>query len=469
MCRRNLRWPASPKAPASEAALSETSAHPAPGANGRNGGGAMPFGQYERMLAVRYLFATRKDGGVALMSVIAFVGVMLAVAALIAVMSIMNGFRYELVSRLLGINGHIYVQAESLTLEEAQDVAARMRDLAGVEAAYPLVTGESAATGSGQQLSPVLVRGITPEDLHATEFLQQSLMLGSDQEFGVGPNGGNVVYVGRALAQDFGLGVGDSISLISPAMSQGPFGASMRPPKPYVIGDLIDTGLQDYDRVLVYMPLEQAQIFFDRRVAIDDVVIPLVDQVEVRLADADAVGAMRTNVQRALGARYFLSDWRDQNAALFNALQVERSAMRLILMLVVLIAALNIISGFTMLVRDKARDIAILRTVGVEKGSVMRVFLMSGFMLGGLGTLAGLALGVLFCVYIAPIQGFLESVFQRELFAAEVYGLTHLPALVDQGEVMIISAWGFAVSVLVTLIPAWFAARLDPVEALRYE
>lgn len=433
--------------------------------NGANGnGGALPFGQYERMLAVRYLFATRKDGGVALMSVIAFVGVMLAVAALIAVMSIMNGFRHELLSRLLGIDGHIYVQTIDmpLSLEMAQDVAAALRDVPGVTAAYPLVTGEALATGPGGVARPqlALVRGMTPRDVAETDFIQQSLMNGGSDEFGAGYNGGNVIYAGRRLAELLSVGVGDEMTLITPQGAQGLFGMTPRP-KAYVIGDYVDTGLEDYNRVIAYMPLDQAQLYFNKQGAID--------HIEVRVANADAVEITRAQIQRALGAGYSVTDWRDNNASLFNALQVERNAMRLILMLVVLIAALNIISGFTMLVRDKARDIAILRTVGVEKGSVMRVFLMSGFMLGGLGTLAGLALGTLFCIYIAPIQGFLEMVFQRELFAADVYGLTHLPALLDWNEVAIISAWGFAVSVLVTLIPAWFAARLDPVEALRYE
>lgn len=445
----------------------------APRRNGANGnGGAMPFGQYERMLAVRYLFATRKDGGVALMSVIAFVGVMLAVAALIAVMSIMNGFRHELLSRLLGIDGHIYVQMVDapLTLGDAQDVAGMLRDLPGVTAAYPLVTAEALATGPGGLTRPQLamVRGMTPEDVAGTEFIQQSLMNGGSPEFGAGRLGGDIIYAGRSLAELLGLGVGDAMTLVTVQGPQTIIGMTPRP-KAYTIGDYVDTGLEDYNRLIVYMPMDQAQIFFNKRIFQGDTEIRLIDHVEVRIADADAVDVMRTQVQRALGPRYLVTDWRDSRASLFNALQVERNAMRLILMLVVLIAALNIISGFTMLVRDKARDIAILRTVGVERRSVMRVFLMSGFMLGGLGTLAGLALGVLFCIYIAPIQGFLEAVFQRELFAADVYGLTHLPARLDWSEVAIISGWGFAVSVLVTLIPAWFAARLDPVEALRYE
>jgi len=425
-----------------------------------NGGGALPFGQYERMLAVRYLFATRKDGGVALMSVIAFVGVMLAVAALIAVMSIMNGFRYELLSRLLGIDGHVYVQSAFMSLEDAQDVSDILKDIPGVEAAYPMVAGAAGASGLNGRLEFAQVHGMTPEDLHQTRFIAESLQGGGSAEFGAGRNGGDVIYAGTGLAELMGAGVGDSFTLIVPQGAQGPFGTSPRS-KAYTIGDYVDTGLSDYNRVLVYMPLEQAQLFFNKR--------DTVDQVEVRIADPDAVDAMKAEIQRRLGAVYVVSDWRDRRQALFNALEVERGAMRLILMLVVLIAALNIISGFTMLVRDKARDIAILRTVGVQRGSVMRVFLMSGFMLGGVGTIAGLALGVVFCTYIAPIQGFLEAIFQRELFAADVYGLDHLPARVDWGEVGVISAWGFAVSVLVTLIPAWFAARLDPVEALRYE
>ncbi len=442
--------------------MSEAGAAPAASAAGKANGhsATMPFGQYERMLAVRYLFATRKDGGVALMSVIAFVGVALAVMALIAVMSIMNGFRHELLTRLLGIDGHIYVQAEMLTLDDAAAVSDLLRDMPGVSAAFPVIIGEALATGPNNQATLAVVRGMDPADVAGVSFIRDSLILGGDEEFGEGLNGGDLIYAGAGLAQTLGAGIDDAITLIVPRGAQTVYGNSpIR--KAYYVADFVDVGLDDYNRVLVYMPLQQASLFLSRQ--------DRADHVEVRLADPDAVETMRPVIQRALGAYYIVSDWRDRRASLFNALQVERSAMRLILMLVVVIAALNIISGFTMLVRNKARDIAILRTVGVQRGSVLRVFLMSGAMLGAAGTLAGLALGVLFCTFIGPIQNFLEVVLRVELFAADVYGLDHLPVLLEWGEVAIISAWGFAVSVLVTLIPAWFAAKLDPVEALRYE
>lgn len=431
-------------------------------ANGGANGHTLPFGQYERLLALRYLFATRKDGGVALMSIIAFVGVMLAVAALISVMSIMSGFRYELLSRMLGINGDIYVQSqlEPMTLDTAQAVSETIRAMRGVEDAYPLVAAEGLATGPNGARTLGMVRAMAPEDMARIDFITEGLAFGGSPEFGAGNNGGDIVYVGEGLAQLLNVGIGDQLTLIGPDGAQTPFGSQPRR-KAYTVGDFIDTGLEDYNRVLIYMPLNQAQLFFNRGGA--------VDQIEIRVPDPDSVETLRPLIQRQLGAEYLVTDWRDRNAALFNALQVERGAMRLILMIVVLIAALNIISGFTMLVRAKSRDIAILRTVGVDRGSVLRVFLMSGAMLGAAGTIAGIVAGVLFCTYIGPIQNAVEAVCRCQVFAADVYGLDHLPARLDWNEVRIISLWGFGVSVFVTLIPAWFAARLDPVEALRYE
>jgi len=423
------------------------------------GRGAPPFALYERMIAGRFLLATRKDGGVALMSIIAFVGVALAVAALIAVMSIMNGFRHELLTRLLGVDGHVYVQAPNMTLAEAEEIHNRLEALDGVDTVYPMVAGQALATAQGA-VAPVVIRGVTPEDMAGTPFLQDKLLSGGAEGFGAGRNGGDLVYAGRRLASRLDLAIGDPLTIISPEGAQTPFGTSVRR-KTYIIGDYVEIGLTELDNVLVYMPLAQAQLFLGKAEA--------VDQVEVRLADPDAVDSGARAVRAALPPGYFVYDWRDRNRSLFNALQVERMAMRLILMLVVLIAALNIISGFTMMVRNKAGDIAILRTVGAPRGAVLRVFLMSGASLGALGTLTGIVLGVLFCAFIAPIQGFLEFVFQTSLFDAEVYGLDHLPARIDYGEVGFVAFWGFLVSVLVTLIPAWFAARVDPVEALRYE
>lgn len=420
---------------------------------------AKPFSLYERMIAVRLLGATRKDGGVAMMSVIAFVGVALAVAALIAVMSIMNGFRYELLDKLLGVDGHIYVQAPGMTLSDAEGVQDTLGPVSEVVSVYPMVAGQALASANNM-VAPAVIRGVTPSDFNGTEFLNKSLVSGGVPGFGEGNNGGDIVYVGRGLADALGLGPGSPVNLISPQGAQTPFGASVRQ-KGYQVGDLVHVGMSELDNVLLYMPLRQAQLFLNRGETID--------QVEVRVRNPHEIDRAVAQVRAALGPQFFVYDWRDRNRSLFNALQIERMAMRLILMLVVLIAALNIISGFTMMVRNKAGDIAILRTVGVTQGAVMRVFLMSGASLGLLGTLTGLALGVLFCVFIGPIQGFLEFVFQTSLFDSEVYGLEHLPARIDPNEVGFVAFWGFLVSVIVTLIPAWFAARVDPVEALRYE
>jgi lipoprotein-releasing system permease protein len=418
-----------------------------------------PFSLWERSIAGRYLRAKRRDGGVALISIISFIGVMLAVATLIIVMSVMNGFRAELLGRILGFNGHLYVQGAVLNGANRENAAQRIRGIPGVVHASPLVEAQAMAMGPGQ-IGGAIVRGINPADLASLKIVADHLDSGSLAGFGQGEDGGNLVIVGSRLARNLGVSTGDAISLISPSGPATAFGAATRT-KDYTVGGIFTVGMSQYDETYMYMPLQQAQLFFGR----DDGA----DFIEVKLADPDKAKSMKGAVEQAAGRGAVVTDWTDRNQAFFGALEVERNTMRLILMLLVAIAAMNIISGLVMLVKNKGRDIAILRTIGASRGSILRIFFMSGAAVGVLGTIAGTLIGILFCHYIGPIQAFVEWATGTQVFNADIYFLSRLPAKIDWREVATIAGWSTLMSFLATLAPALRASRLDPVEALRYE
>jgi lipoprotein-releasing system permease protein len=420
---------------------------------------AKPFSAWERSIALRYLRARRKEGGVALVSIISFVGVMLAVTALIIIMSVMNGFRAELMDKILGFNPHLYVAGEPINAATRDAAVARIRAIPGVVEAAPVVEAQAMLLGRGQ-ISGAIVRGVTPSDLRNTPIIAKNIKRGGITGFGKGEYGGDQILIGDRLAGQLDVDVGDTVTLVSPTGGDTPFGSTPRS-KDYTIGGVFSVGMSEYDQAFAYMPLEQAQLFFGRDQS--------VDAVGVKLANADNVRRARGEIARAVGPGAVVTDWTDRNQSFFNALEVERSVMRLIMLFVVAIAAMNIISGLIMLVKNKTKDIAILRTMGASRGAVLRIFFMAGSTIGVLGTFAGLVLGVLFCTFIREIQAFVEWVTGRAVFSADVYFLSHIPAKVDWTEVAIITAWAVLMSFVATLPPAWRASRLDPVEALRYE
>ena len=422
-------------------------------------GSAAPFSAWERSLAARYLRAKRREGGVALISLISFIGIMLAVAVLIIVMSVMNGFRAELLSRILGFDGHMYVSGSVLTPPERDPALARIRAIRGVKQAYPKIEAYSAAAGNGQ-FTVAMVRGLTAEDLRATPIISDNIKQGSLAGYGQGDYGGDLVVVGAGLAATLGLKPGDPITLYSFTGPATAFGSSLLD-KTYTVGAVFEVGMSQFDAAFVYMPLEQAQLFFGKE--------PAVDSIDIRLGDADDVNRLLPMVERAAGPGGLVTDWTDRHRSYFTALEVERNVMRLILMLIVAIAAMNIISGLVMLVKNKGRDVAVLRTMGATQGSILRIFFMSGAAVGAAGTLAGLLLGVVFCTFIGEIQGFVEWATGTQVFSPDVYFLSRLPARIEWAEVATVTGWAFLMSCLVTLPPSLRASRLDPVEALRYE
>ena len=419
------------------------------------------FSAWERSIAFRYLRARRKEGGIALVSIISFLGVMLAVAVLIIVMSVMNGFRGELMSRILGFNGHLYAAGPALTDPARRDaLIARLRAVPGVVQADPMVEAQAMVIGGQGQISGAIVRGVRRADLQHMRIVVDNIRPGSLQGFGEGDYGGDMVLLGSRLAAQMDLQAGDSVTLISPSGSATPFGSTPRT-KAYTVGGMFTVGMSLYDEGYVFMPLEQAQLFFGRDQA--------VDVIEIKVKDPDHVGDVRPLVAKVVGRDVVVTDWRDKNESFFNALQVERNVMRLILLLIVFIAAMNIVSGLWMLVKNKGRDIAILRSMGASQGSILRIFFMSGAAIGVLGTLAGLALGIVFCAYLKEIQAFVEWATGSDVFNADVYFLSHIPAKIDWLEVGIVSSAALVMSFVATLPLAWRASRLDPVEALRYE
>jgi lipoprotein-releasing system permease protein len=426
-----------------------TDIHPAP-----------PFSGWERAIAGRYLRAKRKQGGVALISIISFIGITLAVAVLIIVMSVMNGFRAELMGRILGFNGHMYVGGPLLNDPNLAPVIDRIRRAPGVAQVTPMVESYALALGPGGEATGAVVRGVAPADLRRVKLIAENIKQGSLDGFGQGQYGGARILIGDRLAATLGVQVGDPVTLISPSGETTAFGSGPRR-KTFTVSGLFSVGMSEYDQIYIYMPLQQAQLFFGRDQG--------VDVIELMLDNPDRIDAIRPLIADAVGPTGLITDWRSKNQSFFNALEVERNTMRLILLLIVAIAAANIISGLVMLVKNKGKDIAILRTMGAGRGAILRIFFMAGAAVGVSGTAAGLLLGTLFCAYIEQIQALVEWVTRTSVFNADVYFLAHIPAKLDWNDVTVITFWSLGMSFLATLPPAWAASRLDPVEALRYE
>lgn len=415
------------------------------------------FGPFERMVAFRYLRARKAEGFISVIAGFSLAGIALGVATLIIVMSVMNGFRQELLGKILGLNGHLGVYGASGPLTEFDAAAERVRRIPGVVQAIPIVEGQVLGTGERGGASGVLARGMRAEDLRARPILANNIVAGSLDRF----EGNDAILIGTRLASRLGLRVGERISLVSPQGQVTAFGTVPRVVA-YTIVGLFEVGMYEYDSSYVFLPFEAAQAYFRQEGS--------ATQVEVFVEDPTRVRSVASAIREALsGQPVRILDWQQANSSFFQAVQVERNVMFLILTLIIVVAAFNIISGQIMLVKDKGRDIAILRTMGAGQGAVMRIFMMAGASVGVLGTAAGLLVGIAFCAFIGEIQGAIEAVTGMSLFSSDVYYLSHLPAKIDWREVAAITLFAFGMSVLVTLYPSWRASRLDPVEALRYE
>jgi lipoprotein-releasing system permease protein len=380
---------------------------------------------------------------------------MLGVATLIIVMAVMNGFRHDLFAKIMGLNGHVIVQKISDPFDDYAAMASRISKVPGVETAMPVIEGQVMVSSSTQALGG-LVRGVREGDLKSLKLVSGNVRAGTldgfDKQTGVA--------MGVGLANSLHVGLGDTVTLITPRGAPTPFGTAPRS-KAYQITSIFELGMSEYDRMMIFMPLTEAQKYFAKNNE--------VDVIEVVVQQPENVGQYRDAIMRAGGPTISVADWRQRNETFFNVLSVERNVMFIILSLIVLVAALNIISGLMMLVKDKGRDIAILRTMGATKGAVMRIFLITGASIGVVGTLAGLVIGVVFCWNIEAIKNAVSWLSGTTVFDPSVYYLTRLPAEINPHETGGIVAMALVLSVIATLYPSWKASRLDPVEALRYE
>jgi lipoprotein-releasing system permease protein len=417
--------------------------------------GTRPFAPFEWMLSLRYLRARRKEGFISVIAGFSFLGIMLGVATLIIVMAVMNGFRKELLDKILGLNGHLLIQPIDAPLTDWAAVAERISKVPGVRLAAPIVEGQALAS-SPFSATGVLVRGVRVEDLKKLPSIANNIRQGTLDGFDEGQG----VAIGKRLADQLSIRVGDMVTLVAPRGAVTPMGTMPRI-KAYKVAAVFEIGMSEYDAAFVFMPLTEAQAYFNRT---GDVTA-----IEVYTLNPDRIERYRTLVAEAAGRQIFMVDWRQRNATFFGALQVERNVMFLILALIVLVAALNIVSGLIMLVKDKGRDIAIMRTIGATRGSVMRIFLITGSAIGMTGTLVGFLVGTIVCINVDSIRQGLTWLTGIPIFPPELYFLSRLPAEMDPGETAAVVLMALTLSLLATLYPSWRAARLDPVEALRYE
>jgi lipoprotein-releasing system permease protein len=414
-----------------------------------------PFAPFEWVLALRYLRARRKEGLISVIAGFSFLGILLGVATLIIVMAVMNGFRKELFTKILGVNGHVIINKIGGPFDDYDAVAKRIASLDGVRYALPLIEGQVMVSSPSQAMGG-LVRGLSESGIKSLPLVASNVRFGTLDGF----DDQAVIAIGMRLANVLRVNIGEQVTLLTPRGAATPFGTAPRS-KQYTIAAIFELGMSEYDRTMIFMPLTEAQRFFSRGEA--------VDVLEVVVEDPENISQYVAPMRQIGGPTLHFSDWRQRNESFFTVLEVERNMMFIILSLIVLVAAFNIISGLMMLVKDKGRDIGILRTMGATKGAIMRVFLITGASIGVVGTIAGLVLGIVFCWKIDEIRQFVAWITNTNLFDPEIYYLTRLPAEINPHETTAIVVMTMLLSIVATLYPSWRASRLDPVEALRYE
>jgi lipoprotein-releasing system permease protein len=438
-----------------------------------------PFSRFEFLVAGRYLRARRKERFVSVIALLTLVGVALGVATLITVMSVMNGFRSELLGKILGINGHFVVENVKGPFTDYQDVVHRLEGVPGVLYAIPYVEGQALASGNSDSTG-VVVRGIDAASLKKLTLLENSAALGGWDQW----DSGTGIAIGDRLADRLGVGVTDPVTIVNPDGTMTPFGqtAAMRS---YPVNVMFDLGMPEQDNFYIYMPMQAAQVYFKQFtdqlkpgaqmpgvMATDEEIDAAYERVysasgvEVFVDNPDDIAGMKAKLQAVLDRPFSITDWQARNATFFSALQVERVVMFVILSLIILVAAFNIIASLVMLVKDKGPDIAVLRTIGATRGAIMRIFSMTGSAIGFSGTALGLVLGLLVATNAETLRAGLSNLLSIPIFPPELFMMNSLPSRIDEGEVIVVVALSLGLTFLATLYPAWRAARLDPVEGL---
>ncbi|HTM77532.1 MAG TPA: ABC transporter permease [Devosia sp.] len=445
--------------------------------------GTRAFSRFEWIIAGRYLRARRKEAFISVIAALTMVGLAIGVATLIVVMSVMNGFRAELLTKILGLNGHFTAFPIEREFTDYKETIANLQKIPGVDFAVYYVEGQVLASGKGNSTG-VTVRGMDEENLKKLKLLYNAAEQGGWDNWDTSKG----VAIGYRLAQTLGVSLGDSVTIINPDGAMTPFGTTPQI-RSYPVNVIFDLGMVEFDSFYMYMPLEPAQSYFklykdvlkpgqapldpmatDEEIDAAYMRVPQATAAEIFIHDADDVNVMRERLQADPTTRpLVLTDWQQRNETFFSALQVERVVMFTILSMIILVAAFNIISSLIMLVKDKSSDIAVLRTMGATRGSIMRIFSITGTAIGFVGTLIGLGAGLLLASYAEPLRAFLSNTLGVAIFPPEVFFLAELPSKTDPVEVTVVVLLALGLSFLATLYPAWRAAQYDPVEALRYE
>lgn len=413
------------------------------------------FSKFERMVAWRYLRSKKEEGFVSVIAGFSFMGILLGVATLIIVMSVMNGFREELFSRILGLGGHMNAYSTSGRLYDYPQMVERIKDVNGIKTITPVIESQSLMLTQSNAANGVMVRGLAQSDFASRDILYNSIKQGGIEDFTT-----DKIAIGTVLAERYKLQPGAKLTLVSPEVKSGPFG-NMQRKKTYEIGIIFDVEMYEYNSGFIFMTLPDAQKLFGYGDS--------VSSLEIFLNDPDRLDEIRQAVEIKLDPFAKVYDWRDMNKSFFNALQVERNVMFLILSLIILVAAFNIISSMIMLVKDKGHDIAIMRTMGATRSNMLKIFILTGASIGFIGTFVGAAIGISFALNIESIRKWLEGMTGYTIWDEEIRFLSEIPAVIDWSEVAAVLGMAFFLSVAATLYPAWRAARLDPVEAMRYE